>query len=56
VIPEGSDGKGWMDVWVQIQKLTNYHAKKRVGGTVVGRKTMTAPRATLRDLGLRREG
>jgi hypothetical protein len=52
VIPEGSDGNGWLDVSVQLQKLTNYHAKQHAGMTVVGRKTVTAPRV----LGLRREG
>jgi hypothetical protein len=56
VIPKGSDGKGWMDVWVQLQKLTNYHAKQQAGGTDVGRKTVTAPKEALRVLGLRQEG
>jgi hypothetical protein len=56
VISEGSDGKGWMDVWVQLQKLTTYHAKQQTGGTVVGRNTVAAPKAASRVLGLRREG
>jgi hypothetical protein len=56
VIPEGSDGKGWLDVWVQLQKLSNYHAKLQASGTVVGRKTVIATKATPNVLGLCREG
>jgi hypothetical protein len=52
VIPEGSDGKGWVDVWVHLQKLTAYHAKQQVGGIVAGRKYDATPKST----GLRREG
>jgi hypothetical protein len=52
VILEGSDGKGWLDVWVQLQKLTTYHAKQQVGETASGRKTDTTPKV----IGLRREG
>jgi hypothetical protein len=52
VISEGSDGKGWVDVWVQLQKLTAYHAKQQAGGIVAWRKYDAAPKTT----GLRREG
>jgi hypothetical protein len=52
VIPEGSDGKGWLDVWVQLQKLTAYHTEQQAGGTAAGRKTDTAPKV----ISLRREG
>jgi hypothetical protein len=56
VISEGSDGNGWLDVWVQLQKLANYHAKQQASGTVVGRKTVIATKATPNVLGLCREG
>jgi hypothetical protein len=52
VILEGSDGKGWVDVWVQLQKLTAYHAKQHAGGIVAGRKYDASLKAT----SLRREG
>jgi len=45
-----------LDVWVQLQKLTNYHVKQQADGTVGGRKTGTAPKAILEAAGLRREG
>jgi hypothetical protein len=51
VIPEGSNGKGWLDVWVQLQKLTTYHAKQQASGTAAGRKTDIAPKV----FGLRQE-
>jgi hypothetical protein len=56
VIPEGSDGKGWLDVWVQLQKLSNYHAKQQAGRRVVERNPVIAPKAAPTALGLRREG
>jgi hypothetical protein len=28
-IPEGSDGKGWLNCWVEMQRLKCYYEKQR---------------------------
>jgi len=55
VIPEGSDGKGWLDVGVQLQKLITYHAKQKAGGITFGRKTDAVLKAAPTITSLRRE-
>jgi hypothetical protein len=52
VILEGSDGKGWMDCWVQLQRLRAYHEQIRLGRTSDKMKLADAPTMTR----LRREG
>jgi 2-keto-3-deoxy-galactonokinase len=56
VILKGNDGKGWLYVWVQLQKMSTYHVKHQAGRTAAGRKIDAALKVALKAIGLGREG
>jgi hypothetical protein len=42
VIPEGSNGKGWLDCWVQMQRLKGYYDKQGQGRKTEGKQIVVA--------------
>jgi hypothetical protein len=46
VIPEGSDGKGWLDCWVLMQRLKGYNDKQCQGRKTKGKQIVVAPTVT----------
>lgn len=46
IIPEGSDGKGWLDCWVQMQRLKGYYDKQRQGRKKEGKQIVVSPAVT----------
>ncbi len=47
VIPEGSNGKGWLDCWVQMQRLKGYYDKQGQGRKTEGKQIVVAPVVTV---------